>query len=301
MPLPMSYFAFSYSETHHMMVVLATVDELDDTDAYTVACLFDGKAFRVLPFKNLAGTAVYAGDALYVTGKDGEIVVNNRGTETRGRLPDSGSHGRHLGQPNQIRMIGDRLYICGFAGQVYTQTGKDRWEHMDDGLAEKEGTAKSIDLEDIGGTGPNDIYVVGSGGLIAHWNGRKWTRLPSVTNKYLSAVRCFAPDNIVVVGDDGLFIQSDGKKWWTEVIPGCEEITLSDVEMFQDRIYVAAIGKLMVRDGTKWTEVKHGLDKKKTVFFKLTLGDGKLWAMGQKRLNSFDGARWTAHINPDNG
>ena len=256
MPAPNSYFALSYSETKRKMVVLATADDLDETEAFTVACVFDGKSWGAQNFKNLAGSAVYAEDALWITSKDGEIVRSEQGNVTRARLPDSGSHGRHLGQPNQIRKIGERLYICGFAGQVYTENGQRQWVHMDDGLAEKVGTAKSIDLEDIGGTGPDDIYVVGSGGLIAHWNGRQWARLSPVTNRYLAAVRCFAPNDIVAVGDDGLFVQSDGKKWWSEVIPGCEEVTLSDIEMFQDRIYVAAVGKLMVREGTKWREVR---------------------------------------------
>jgi hypothetical protein len=300
MPSPSSYFVFSYSEIHKKMVVLATFDELSST-AVTTAAIFDGKSWGAQNFKNLAGTAVYADEVLWITSKDGEIIRSEKANITRARLPDSDSLGRHLGQPNQIRKIGNRYYICGFAGQVYTGTGKGKWTHMDDGLAEKEGTAKSIDLMDIGGTGPDDIYVVGSSGLIAHWDGKKWTKAIPFTENYLAAVRCLTPNNIVTVGDDGLFAQSDGKTWRTEIIPGCEDITLADVEMFQDRIYVAAVNKLMVRNGKKWEEVKHGLDKKKTSFYKLTIGDGKLWAMGQKRLNSFDGKTWTAHIDPDNG
>jgi len=300
MPAPNSYFAFSYSHSKRKLVVLATLDDLDAA-AVTVAGIFDGKTWGAQNFKNLAGTAVHADDALWITSADGEVVRSAQGDVTRARLPDSGAEGRHLGQPNQIRRIGDRFYVCGFAGQVYTGTGTGKWMHMDDGLAERTGTPKSIDLEDLAGTGPNDIYVVGSGGLIAHWNGKKWTRLPALTEGYLAAVRCFAPNHIVAVGDDGLLVQGDGNTWRTEVIPGCEDITLSDVEMYQDRLYVAAVDKLMVRKGTRWQAVKHGLDKKRTSFFKLTTGADRLWTMGQKRLSSFDGKTWTAHIDPDNG
>lgn len=298
MVAPTSYVALSYSASKHKMVVLAISDELE---TLTFACIFDGKSWGAQPFKNLVGTAVHADDALWITTADGEVVRSERGNITRARLPDSGAEGRHLGQPNQLRKIGNRFYVCGFAGQVYTSTGKGKWPHMDAGLAEKVGTAKSIDLEDIAGTGPDDLHVVGSGGLIAHWNGKRWTRAPAVTDGYLAAVRCLAPDHIVAVGDDGLFVQGDGKRWRTEVIPKCEDITLADIEMFQGRLYVAAVGKLLVRDGSKWQEVKHGLDKKKTSFFKLTTGDGRLWAMGQKRLSSFDGKTWTTHPDPDNG
>src|SRR5689334_19274485 len=117
MPAPVSYFALSYSEPKRMMVVLARLDDLDETEAVTVACIFDG-TWGAQTFRNLAGSAVHADDALWITSKDGEIVRSQQGDITRARLPDSGSLGRHLGQPNQIRKIGGRFYICGLAGQV---------------------------------------------------------------------------------------------------------------------------------------------------------------------------------------
>ena len=36
-------------------------------------------------------------------------------------------------------------------------------------------------------------------------------------------------------------------------------------------------------------------------FLRLTLGEGRLWAMGTSRIHSFDGKRWASHPDPDNG
>jgi len=178
---------------------------------------------------------------------------------------------------------------------------KDAWVHMDAGLAEPTGNPDSIDLESIDGTAGNDIYAVGSGGLIAHWDGMAWTRLPVLTNVYLARVRCFAKDRIVVVGNNGVVIESDGKSWKLDRIPGCDETPLSDVVMYRERLYVAALGRLFVKNADRWTEVKHGLPKDKTQFIRLVVGDDRLWAMGATRINSFDGKAWKAHPDPNNG
>src|ERR1051325_1425763 len=154
MPLATSYFDCSYSEGRKRICMLGNVDDLDPDEAYTLAVMLDAKGWTSAPLKDLAATSLYYGDThTWTIGRDGEIWTILGGNFTRERLPDSGSHGRALGQPNQIRKIGDRLYVCGFAGQVYTQDAKGKWIHMDDGLAEKVGTPGSIDLEDIGGTG----------------------------------------------------------------------------------------------------------------------------------------------------
>src|SRR5262249_5730086 len=124
---------------------------------------------------------------------------------------------------------------------------------------------------------------------------------PIVTNVYLSHVRCLRKDWIVAVGDRGVVVESDGTKWWMSRIPGADELTLSNVELFQGRLYVAAVEKLFARGKQDWQEVRHPLHEEKTRFVKLLLGEDKLWAMGFKRLNSFDGTTWLAHPDPNNG
>lgn len=39
----------------------------------------------------------------------------------------------------------------------------------------------------------------------------------------------------------------------------------------------------------------------KTQFIRMVVGGDRLWTMGFKRVNSFDGKRWEAHPDPNNG
>ena len=188
MARPTTYFAFAYNPVRNKLMVLATFDDLDRKSPVTDLGIFDPKDVEwrgMPPLEGIRATSVHyddPGKGTWLLAEHGEVWALLSPTNTqKWQLPDSGTDGRHLGQPNQIRMIGGRLFVCGFAGQVYTLTGSN-WTHMDDRLAEPQGTAKSIDLTSIDGTAPDDLYVCGSGGLIAHWDGAAWTRIPVVAN-----------------------------------------------------------------------------------------------------------------------
>lgn len=164
------------------------------------------------------------------------------------------------------------------------------WQHIDQGLVESEAKISSIDLESIDGTSETDLYVVGKKGLIAHWDGHSWTRIPALTNVYLTRVRCYAEDKIFIVGRKGVFIESDGKHWKIEQVPGCEEVDLWDIVLFDDDLYVTTIQNIYRRHAGQWEKVHHGFPQEpKTDFIRLETGLGRLWIMGTKRLFSFDG------------
>jgi hypothetical protein len=300
----MTYFSLSLSEARRFVMVLATFDELEPMSPVTAASDYDLDTDEWSFFKlDIRATSVCVGDKeLWYIGDRGEVWLSRSGKLSKGQLPDSGVTGkRHLGQPNHIRLVAGHPYVCGFAGQFYRWVKGDSWEHMDDGLAEKTGEVDSIDLIALDGTGPNDLYTVGNKGLIAHWNGKAWKRVEVLTDASLYSVRCFARDDVWAVGDQGVVVHFDGKKWSLEQLPGAEEHSLSDVERFQDKLYVATGNNLLVREGKAWKQVRHGLPKKKTGFLKLAVGFDRLWALGEKRLNSFDGKKWQAYPDPDNG
>ncbi|HJZ84558.1 MAG TPA: hypothetical protein VKN99_05270 [Polyangia bacterium] len=305
MALVASYVDMSYNAKRRRISIISIPDELEHDQQATVISIFETNPpdWGASQVPNVRGQSLVVGDTCtWMVCRTGEfMLLSSAGRQTE-QLPDSGyTHGRKLGPPTMMRMIEGELYVCGMSGQVYVRR-KDKLQHMDDGLAEPGPNTKSqLTLNAIHGTAANDIYVVGSGGLIAHWNGKKWTKLPVLTNVQLWGVRCFSKNHIVAVGSMGVIVEGDGKKWKVEQLPDGAELTLSDVETFKGDLYVAAVDDLYVRKKGRWDVVEHGLDEDRTDFYRLLVAEERLWTMGTHRLSSTNGRKWAAHIDPDNG
>ena len=71
------------------------------------------------------------------------------------------------------------------------------WTRFDNGLT-------AIALDDITVMGPDDAWAVGTGPdigpLTAHWDGKSWNPVPSVTGFTLHSVQAFGPDDVWAVG-----------------------------------------------------------------------------------------------------
>jgi hypothetical protein len=306
MAVPITYVDATYSEVRHMLTIAASIDEFADDpeeEISTVKLYIPGQSrFGHVPIDGMRVRSMAQGASLsWAVGRSGEIWTFNKGQITKEQLPDSGFRSaRHLGPPKMLRIIDGTPYVCGYAGQVYTRTASGAWVHIDDGICEPEGTGGSLQLDAIHGTGPNDIYVVGSGGLLARWNGRAWNRIKLLTNVWLGSVRAVSPDHVLAVGDNGVFVEGVHGSWTTIQIPEYEKTVLADVEIFEGKVYVAAVGHLLVREGDDWSVVDHGLDDSPE-FVKFAVGDGHLWCVGSKRIHSFDGTNWHTYVDPDNG
>ncbi|HEY4181101.1 MAG TPA: hypothetical protein VGM90_29860 [Kofleriaceae bacterium] len=77
------------------------------------------------------------------------------------------------------------------------------------------GTDTTLDLNGVWASGPNDIYVVGDKGLLAHsTDGATWTlvAIPNLTTS-LAAVWGTGPNDVFVVGGKGTILHFDGAKW----------------------------------------------------------------------------------------
>jgi hypothetical protein len=224
--------------------------------------------------------------------EDGEVTSYDPQGSTSASIADVEKYGA----VSQIRTIEGVLYVCGMQGQVYRR-GSSGWVHIDKGILDPKVSARALHLNSIDGTSGKDIYVVGFGGRILHYNGKTWTELPSPTNLHLERVHCVAPGETYVCGNNGTFLKITPQ--------GIENhsIELEDhfwgLTSFQGKVYLATLEGLYVFDGSTVEEVDTGLEPA-IGGYRLDARDGQLWSFGVDDLAFFDGKSWTRVIHPDN-
>jgi len=110
-----------------------------------------------------------------------------------------------------------------------------------------------LSLRSIWGLSASDIYSVGDGGMILHYNGTAWSTMVSGTTANLSGVWGSAGDDMYAVGKGGLILHYDGISW----SPMASGVTtdLNDVwGSSADTIYAVGVANTIVRyDGVSWS------------------------------------------------
>lgn len=67
----------------------------------------------------------------------------------------------------------------------------------------------------IWGSGASDIWVVGEGGFIMHWNGSAWSTVASGTTEHLLSVFGISSSDVWAVGSAGTIVHWNGATWST--------------------------------------------------------------------------------------
>ena len=189
------------------------------------------------------------------------------------------------GELSRIRNIDEEIYTVGTQGQVYVRTDTG-WEHMDKEIL---GTPE-LHLEDIGGTAPDDLYVVGQKGDILHYDGQQWRRIDSPTNRPFASIKAVSRDLVYLCGNKGNLYRGNTHGWEYIGEPDFEGDYWS-VEEFQGQIYAAHGTGIKVFDGTDLVPVDFALDHPVDCH-RLHASDGVLWSFGIDHILFFDGKKW---------
>lgn len=205
---------------------------------------------------------------------------------------------------SEIRRIGKRFYACGAGHQVFRREAKG-WTPIDEGIFV--GVPNRLQtninvvyriLTSIDGNSEQDIYAVGVGGVIFHYDGANWTGLESPTNIGLNKVRCFN-GKTYICGHHGTFLRGDIEGW--EVLAGRKgDYHLGDMKYCFDNIYVASEFELSIFDEESLVPVEIPIKGKKLGFGSLSYRDGQLWSVGGETILRFDGKNWTLFECPWN-
>jgi len=106
---------------------------------------------------------------------------------------------------------------------------------------------------------PNDAWAVGTNGWIVHWDGSKWTLVPSPKDNSrgntLYSVFMVTWDDVWAVGSDGWIIHWDDSSWSNVQSPTRDTLTSIYMLSQNDGWAVGANGRIIHWDGTSWTNV----------------------------------------------
>ena len=233
-------------------------------------------------------------DAVLWLGQAGTVTSKSRGAPA---VQEYIADADRFGNLNRIRVIGKDVYVCGYAGQVYRRISAT-WQHCDRGILVPTADARSLDLHDIDGTGPDDLYVVGTNGAIFHFDGSRWIYADPPRNVHFTRIRCVQHDDVYVCGFKGTILRGSRRTWHDLTGPDLND-NLYGLDLFQNDIYVARNTGIMRLSHGKLTPVDIGIPRQFT-FHRLHANDGVLWSFGTDDLLWFDGLKWTEVRHPDN-
>ena len=251
---------------------------------------------------NVISVCTVAGpDGVMALGQQGEVHVNffDEDEPRREQLPDAGIYGAgRLGAMSQIRAIGSSVYACGAHGQVYRRDPSGRWQHLDPALIDRS-EDQPLTLNGIDGSAEDDIFAVGYGGRIVHWDGRRWEELDSPTNLHLERVCSVGRGEAYICGNEGtlLHVLGEGIMDLSADMPA----HFWGLTVFEGRPYACTLtGIYALADDEELEELRLGLDRP-VGCYRLDSKDGELWSVGPKDLLRFDGQAWTREVFPFNG
>ncbi len=110
-------------------------------------------------------------------------------------------------------------------------------------------------LRHVFGFGPSDVYAVGDGGTILHWDGRGWTQMPAPTTVVLRGIWGSGPRDVFAVGDRATILRYDGVRWYQLPSPAPGDIRAVWGTGPTDVYAVGVNGMLLRFNGARWIEL----------------------------------------------
>jgi hypothetical protein len=298
------------------------MDALEDFERYTRVITYDELAEHIWSFHeekyivtsiSIWRSSLNAPRFFVTLGEGGEVGFMDADDHIE-KIPGAGVNSDDAvgwGYMSAMKQIGDHLYACGGAGQVYKRLGANKWVHMDDGILQAPDVADRLLPRAIDGPSENAIYLVGSLASTGHpprvhfWNGKTWRQLDlpataeRITNLYVES-----ESRIWLCGANGTLLLGNAKDGFKSVSRVEDNQLFYSACKFQEKIYLGSNLGLFAYDPA---DHKAGI---REVVSKLSPEiqdanivdscDGVLWSIGSKDIVRFNGKDWERIHHPDN-
>jgi hypothetical protein len=241
----------------------------------------------------LRGICISSGGTVFVSGggksEKEEILMSEQGPR-RGAI-------------RRARMIHGMAYAVGAGHTVCRRRGSNDWESLCLNLplgtpAEHDDVKKSEDMafKDIDGFSHNDLYVIAGRGVVWHFGGDVWRRVPFPSNMFLESVCCAGDGHVYVGAQSGTLFRGRGDKW--EMIHrGGMSLPFKDLVWHADRLWCTSDYGLWTVNGKKLEQVEDLPSEISVCAGNLSVADGVMLMGGVHGAAFHDGQKWQLIFN----
>jgi hypothetical protein len=142
----------------------------------------------------------------------------------------------------------------------------------------------------ITGTGDDDLWVVGDGGVALHYNGAAWTQVPTGITDDLFRISAAAPDDVWAVGSAEV-LHWNGSAWSNASAPGG---AYTDIWAGSGVVAAATTTGVVSWNGASWQLV--GAYPGTAIGVIRGTGANDLWAADSTELWHWNGTTWSASL-----
>jgi hypothetical protein len=169
----------------------------------------------------------------------------------------------------------------------------ERWSAMSSGTTDG--------LGGIWGSSATDVFAVGVGGTILHYDGSKWSAMTSGTTNYLAGIWGTSHSDVYAVGYGGTILHYDGTKWNTLKTDSYYSYLRciwgsNDADIFAAGETESGIGFISYYDGTNWTQTTIPVTSLSSIWGSShtnVFAGGENDSMRISTISHFDGSSWT--------
>lgn len=247
---------------------------------------------RTFPWAAVELTTVTVPEStIIVLGRDGKAFSVSASGDLEERVEDSGVGPTRRGPMRQMRTIGDRVIAVGMGRQVYRRISSNRWVRVEEGLPSTRQPGQVIGFNAIDGFEIDDMYAVGWGGEIWHYDGHQWFHVDSPTNLALFDVTCADQGVMYAGGQAGVLLRGHDNQWNVLEYKG-PRLEFRSLAWFRGSLYAADGTSLHVLTDDTFNRVDFGLSEPAPSTH-LHANDGLLLSTaGKEAFTTTDGVAW---------
>jgi len=201
--------------------------------------------------------------------------------------PDSPKNTGHL---RSATIVGTRVIAVGMQRQVYVRSETGQWSAARAGLPPF-GEGDTSGFEAVAAVSPTEVYAAGWGGEIWRFDGARWHRIDSPTNRIITALGVDDKGLVYGCGRNGLLLSGQAGNWKVLSDIRCPD-DLWTIAPHAGRVFAAGLLRMYcIEDGNISLVELDAIDANS--FGVLNSNNGNLWSIGAKDVISYDGTSWS--------